>query len=651
MESKQSQDIKILAPMSSLQLDEDCKTVSILSYNTLYKDWVNKERYPFIKDETFRTWEYRLPRILDTISKYSSDIVCLQEVDVDPIAFKKDFGDYFNEKFNYQYALSPCKTMKVKKRESDGHWGNAVLFNSNKFKLIHMEFLKKSPREMVLLFTNISDINQCKKCQISNICCIYHSFFVINVHFPGHPNKWRSRLNAIQRIINKMKTFGYKHKSPKIEKKTVKINTNINGNWKNMKIIFCGDFNAPKTGNVDNFLIKQGIDINNYNQTRNIYEEAKQNENENKKDDEQQQNKPNINKKIIRFLCPTKIVGAIVGKQGVIINEIRKKSQAGIWIFEASKGRYGLNGQSVISIKGTSNIITTAINLCLDKMPKQQTKSLRMLMESTNIDMFGITKGIINQCNVTINISSEPLIYSTEKIINIEGHITAIKSAVSILVNRWFDNNDCIDTQKIYNPEMELDANCKHGFDFKDSYHEAMVQLHGDQKLDAYYDRMKYFPTYGDGIAFGAMDYVYYTANNIELMAITKTLDENSYGDLKGDIEKECELIKKRMINTEEDKHKQQGVLSKVLELPNDKLVSDHLPIGVVFKLKDVCHDNNKECDKCECMGVNGGRLRGKINKNKKKKRNKLNKDGNQNGSQNENSNTNKCLFDEMRSF
>ena len=193
-----------------------------------------------------------------------------------------------------------------------------------------METIKKSPRELLLLLKDLNEIKKCDKCHNGNghdddsICCIYHSFFVVNVHLSGHPCKWRSRLNAIQKIINKLKVFGFNHKSKKIEKKAVKINTNINAKWQNMRIIICGDFNTPKTGNVDKLLIDKCININNYNVTRNIYEDAVKHE-ENKENrkkitrNKKMKTKTKttvVHKKVIRFCMIQKLlVQLLVNKE------------------------------------------------------------------------------------------------------------------------------------------------------------------------------------------------------------------------------------------------------------------------------------------------------------------------------------------------
>ena len=133
-----------------------------------------------------------------------------------------------------------------------------------------------------------------------------------------------------------------------------------------------------------------------------------------------------------------------------------------------------------------------------------------------------------------------------------------------------------------------------------------------------------------------SLDYIYYTSNNMELKGITRCMDEETYGDLKQKIDIECDEIRKRMENTDDDKNKQQGVLSKVLQLPNDILISDHLPIAAVFKLPNICHGNNVDAEKCECMdGVQ------ELGRKTKKKLVKTMKTGNNNNKINNKRNNN----------
>ncbi len=68
--------------------------------------------------------------------------------------------------------------------------------------------------------------------------------------------------------------------------------------------------------------------------------------------------------------------------------------------------------------------------------------------------------------------------------------------------------------------------------------------------------------------------------------------------------------------------------MCNALELPNDKLISDHLPIESVFSLSNICennNNNNNNVKKCECcVKEKVTRLRNKINKNKRRKERRM---------------------------
>eukprot|EP01084_Bolivina_argentea_P145090 254407_1 len=467
----QTESVKVYPANTPLR-SKTSQTLSIASYNILYKDLVTAERYTHIQNDEYRSWQYRLPRIRDTISSTNADLICLQEVDVEPSAFQSDFGDYCKQKLSYDYALSPYIQPKQKKRAHDGHLGNAVLFHPHRFQLIHKEFLKKNPREMFLLFTDKIDLQNCAQCSHSSVCCIYHSFFVINVHLSGHPVKWRNRLNAMQRILNKLKQFGHKYKNLKIEKKTLKMNTNIHGDCANMRIIICGDFNAPKTGNVDKLLMSKMVDVHNYNMTSNIYLAPQTAKDEDKF------------KKIVRFVVHSKYSGAIIGERGKNIEEIREKTRAGIWISDSSKGRCGIKSHKMLSVKGTMSVIIRAVDMVMDRMHEEQvatrtqgsTMYLKaiLFMEQHNIEAVSILDGVTDAFNVKMSVSWKVLPFSSEKTVELSGRVDALKSAMCMVIRRLFENKKCKDTEQLYDPQVELDSHYKHPFECGDVYDVAL---------------------------------------------------------------------------------------------------------------------------------------------------------------------------------
>ena len=226
-----------LYPPSSIPPDDqkDDNTLTVLSYNVLFKDWCTEDMYPFASDE-HRSWNYRLKLLRERIKSYSADIICLQECHLEPFAFREDFADFFAE-LSYDYILPPVKKTSTKYKWQ-GKWGTAILYNSKRFKCVYQEFRN---RTMLCGFTDIIAMKNDEKCtnfedNDNNTICIEHSFFVSNAHLAGAPDKHDKRLNQIKNVINKLMHFG-----------------KINQKPENMRVIICGDFNSGKTCIIDEY--------------------------------------------------------------------------------------------------------------------------------------------------------------------------------------------------------------------------------------------------------------------------------------------------------------------------------------------------------------------------------------------------------------
>eukprot|EP01084_Bolivina_argentea_P005704 10767_1 len=87
---------------------ESCNTnnISLLSWNIMYKDFIDKNDYPYCNDSQLN-WNERLPKITNIIESYNADIICLQEVD--KYSFNDDFGNYFQTKYNYLSIVNITK--------------------------------------------------------------------------------------------------------------------------------------------------------------------------------------------------------------------------------------------------------------------------------------------------------------------------------------------------------------------------------------------------------------------------------------------------------------------------------------------------------------------------------------------------------------
>ena len=534
----------------------DSNTLSILSYNILNKDFATQDRFPDIEDK-HRGWDYRLPILRATITKYNSDIICLQEIDIASDIFKSDFGDYFNQ-IGYEYILPSHKPMKKHKHSQSKskksfhiNWGNCILYKHKKYKCIYRESLNNNPRIMIALFLDLRYTLQCKGDQAK--ISIHHSFFVINVHLTGHPQRHMRRLNTMKRIIQRMDT---------LIDSTLK--DKLNGNKEKIRIILCGDFNSPKTGLVDQLLSNQMID---YDQI-NICKVSKLGQD------------IIFDRRSVRFILDDRDICAFLRNRGALIKKVRNRSNAVIMIPNAStKTRLQ---KRILIVNGRYDECLEAVNMIINAIKSQ---SLMMCIDEENIKCLNI--GHIHDFGgAKVHISAKNLMNSTERTIDISGDNDVACSTMQVVLKQMFESKSYIVTRMEYDPCCVLNASNKfrHCYEFKDAYQEGMKSYLKKVDCDDYHDRIQYFPSYGDGKMVGAMDFIYFTSNGIRLKGISQTVhNKETLDELEKDVEKE----KQAHSNDDDDNGdcKEQGILSKALCLPNDKIVSDHLPVAAIFTI------------------------------------------------------------------
>merc|ERR1719334_237914 len=173
-------------------------------------------------------WKNRLPKLRRKIHHSNADIVCLQEVSQE--SFVDDFGGYFQSKHGYDHRLTPTSG-KVDESKGEGDFTTAVMFKSNKFECVHEDYRS---RAMILLLTNKLEQSQCVHCRESKRICLYHSFFVVNVHLESKSDRESARINALKSILKRIR-FCLSEK--------LKIN-NVDKEAANVRILMMGDFNS-----------------------------------------------------------------------------------------------------------------------------------------------------------------------------------------------------------------------------------------------------------------------------------------------------------------------------------------------------------------------------------------------------------------------
>eukprot|EP01083_Nonionella_stella_P197873 727097_1 len=571
----------------------DDRAVSILSYNILHKDWITEDRYPFVPVE-YRSWKYRLPILRHTILSYHADIICLQEVDIRNKSFYADFGDYFAHS-GYDY-VTPHHTFpqQIKpKYPSNLDWGNAILFNKTKYKCMYHEAFNNSTRQFISLFIDLHSISNCKYCCYSmhspsdsthNTICIHHAFFVINLHLTGHPQKHIQRLNEVKKVIQRLNQIGGIFRSKEQEIKTIGFHSNIHQQKPLMRIIICGDFNSPKSALVDTLLVNKEMD---YDQIR-INNISKQGQD------------ICSDKRRIRFIFPAKDVRCLIGRGGCFIKELRDRLKG----FEARvhipKVNTNIRSRMVIVVGTVYAHVLKAIRLILNKLTL---RSLVMCIEEANVECLD-TDCIYANSWADMRISSRTLYNSTEKTIDIYGEKEDIHATLELIIKQLFESTSYIITRMEYEPQaVNNESNMfRHCYAFRDSYHDGLVShLNGKKDIDAYYDRLQYFPTYGDGRIVAAMDFIYFTSNNIRLKGISHTVnDEEMMNRVRVEVERE-KHESNGGCREHQDQQMEQGIVTKIWRLPNDKIVSDHLPVHAVFVMMDTCDKETRtKCDCCD---------------------------------------------------
>merc|ERR1719499_2369414 len=172
-------------------------------------------------------WKNRLPKLRQKIHHSNADVVCLQEISLG--SFVDDFGGYFQAKQGYDYRLNPSCG-----RSDSGIGGDfttAIMFKSSKLECVYEDYRS---RAIILLLTNKLEQSQCVHCRESKRICLYHSFFVVNVHLEAG-NRESARISALKSILKRIK-FCISEK--------LKINNIENGESANIRILIMGDFNS-----------------------------------------------------------------------------------------------------------------------------------------------------------------------------------------------------------------------------------------------------------------------------------------------------------------------------------------------------------------------------------------------------------------------
>eukprot|EP01080_Neovahlkampfia_damariscottae_P001023 gene1023-9927_t len=190
--------------------DKNLTTLKIVTYNILCPQYCSFYQFHYASRKSL-VWENRKFKIISELLSYSSDIICLQEVDQYKW-FKQQLGKFDFDSVYYRRTNQKCD-------------GCATFYNKNKYKFIDK------------LTVNFNDVSKDPEYHTDNIglICIFETieeipkrFCVINVHFYWDPSYENVKLGQSNFILE----F---------------IENNIP---KDIGIILCGDFNSLPESNV-----------------------------------------------------------------------------------------------------------------------------------------------------------------------------------------------------------------------------------------------------------------------------------------------------------------------------------------------------------------------------------------------------------------
>ena len=148
-----TESIEVYPACKPVSIKNESNSFSLLSWNIIHKDFVDPEDYTYATEKQLN-WNYRLPKIKNIISKYNTDIVCLQEIDKK--TFAQDIGNHFAQKqHNYSFKVNIPKKSKV-------DYSQAIMWKNDKFECKYEDY---RTRCTILLLENKKERSNCLKCK------------------------------------------------------------------------------------------------------------------------------------------------------------------------------------------------------------------------------------------------------------------------------------------------------------------------------------------------------------------------------------------------------------------------------------------------------------------------------------------------------
>ncbi|XP_078168833.1 DNAse I-like superfamily protein isoform X2 [Carex rostrata] len=209
-----------------------CERFRLLSYNIL-ADYLAIEHSKLYSHLPFDmlSWQWRMNNLLFEFQLWSPDVLCLQEVDRFP---------------DLQTVLESRGYSGIWKiRTGNAIDGCAIFWRTNRFKLLHHEYIEFRPlglRDNVAQICVLESVVQRTSENDSTSTGTSSSRVVVcNIHVLFNPKRGDIKLGQVRTLIDQALT--------------------VSKGWGDAPVVLCGDFNATPNSPLYKFILEQKLDL------------------------------------------------------------------------------------------------------------------------------------------------------------------------------------------------------------------------------------------------------------------------------------------------------------------------------------------------------------------------------------------------------
>lgn len=238
------------------------ETFNVLSYNVLCERMATSQMHGYTPSWAL-SWDYRKEFILQEVMSYSSDICCLQEVDVEQ--YEDYFLHHLSSSSEYSGIFSPKSRARTMREDERKHVdGCATFFKSSKFSLIEqqvIEFNQIALRRDDFKKTEDMFNRVMTKDNIAIVALLENKdsgsrLIVANTHIHWDPEEKDVKLVQTAMLIDELTKI-----SERFSKFPQKLNVKKGyppapkyGHWNQIPTLVCGDFNSTPDSGVHQYL-------------------------------------------------------------------------------------------------------------------------------------------------------------------------------------------------------------------------------------------------------------------------------------------------------------------------------------------------------------------------------------------------------------